>query len=96
MSLLSRLFGRRDTGDAPAPAPAGPAEDYQGFTITPEPIRDGGAWRIGARIEKEVGGERKSHHLIRADTLDTAEAAADASLAKARVLIDQQGERLFD
>ena len=94
MSLLSRLFGRRDTGDTPAAA--GPAEDYEGFTVTPAPVSEGGKWRIGAVIEKEVDGARKTHRLIRADTLESAEAAAAASLAKARMLIDQQGERLFD
>ena len=94
MSLLSRLFGRREADDTP-PA-AGPAEDYEGFTITPAPVSEGGKWRIGAVIEKEVGGERRVHRLIRADTLESAEAAATASLAKARMLIDQQGVRLFD
>ena len=94
MSLLSRLFGRREADDTP-PA-AGPAEDYEGFTITPAPVSEGGKWRIGAVIEKEVDGEQKTHRMIRADTLESAEAAAAASLAKARMLIDQQGARLFD
>ncbi len=95
MSLLSRLFGRRDdSGDAPAAA--FPPEIYEGFTITPAPVADGGKWRVGAVIEKEVGGESKTHRMIRADTLESAEAAATASLAKARMLIDQQGVRLFD
>jgi len=89
MSLLSRLFG------GGAARPGRPPETYEGFTITPDPIREGPRWRISARIEKEVGGEAKSHTLIRADTLEDEEAAATASLGKAKQLIDEQGDRLF-
>ncbi|MEL6169291.1 MAG: HlyU family transcriptional regulator [Pseudomonadota bacterium] len=89
MSLFSRLFG----GGSQEPDPP---ESYEGFTITPEPIKDGNHFRIAARIEKEVAGQLKSHHLIRADTLESHEAAKAASLGKARQVIDEQGERLFD
>lgn len=89
MSLLSRLFG----GGAPKPGHS--PETYKGFTITPDPAREGSRFRIGARIEKEIGGEVKSHTLIRADTLDDEEAAVAASLGKARQVIDEQGDRLF-
>ncbi|MEO1678041.1 MAG: HlyU family transcriptional regulator [Pseudomonadota bacterium] len=93
MSLLSRLFGgRTDDGASDASAKS---EEYAGFTIVPEPIRDGGKWRIGARIKKDVDGEAKEHLMIRADMLDSEHAASEASLGKARTLIDQQGERLF-
>jgi hypothetical protein len=94
MSLLSRLFGsgNRDS-DTP---PAREGESYSGFTIYPEPIRDGARWRIAARIEKEIEGESRTHRMIRADTLDSADAAATASAAKARMLIDEQGDRIFD
>ena len=88
MSLFSKLFGG---GEAP-PEP----ETYQGFSITPEPMRAGSEYRIAARIEKEVDGEMKTHHLIRADTISDFEAAKEASVNKAKAMIDQMGERLFD
>ena len=91
MSILSRLFGR-----GPGPTRDVSPEEHKGFQIFPEPVSAGSEWRLAARIEKEVGGARKVHHLIRADTLATVEAAAAASLAKARQVIDEQGERLFD
>jgi hypothetical protein len=91
MSLLSRLFG----GGGPA-KPRHASETYKDFTITPDPARDGPRWRISARIEKEVGGATKTQRLIRADTFEDESAAAAASLGKARQLIDEQGERLFD
>lgn len=86
MSLFSRLFG--GGGGKPAPEPT----DHKGYAITPDPAQEGGKWRIGARIEKDG----RVHDLIRADTLDTEEAAIEASLGKARQVIDEQGDRIFD
>ena len=91
MSILNRLFGKGG-----APASASEPEHHEGFAIYPEPIREGGKWRISARIVKIVGGTEKTHLLIRADTLDSEDAAITASLGKARQMIDEQGERLFD
>jgi hypothetical protein len=90
MSLLSRLFGG---GGGSGPEPK--ATDYKGYAVTPSPIREGTRYRVSARIVKEVGGETKTHTLIRADTLESLDAAAEASMAKAKMLIDQQGDRLF-
>lgn len=88
MSILSKLFGSK----APPPEPV----QYEGFAITPEPQRDGSRFRVAARIEKVVGGDAKTHLMIRADTFESAEAAEAESLAKAKVFIDQMGDRLFD
>ncbi|RVT84531.1 hypothetical protein DXV76_12705 [Rhodobacteraceae bacterium CCMM004] len=90
MSLWSRLFGGGGTS-----AQARAAERYEGYDIYPEPINEGGRWRISARIEKDIDGEVKSHTLIRADTLESAEAAQTASTAKAKMLIDEQGDAIF-
>ena len=43
----------------------------------------------------EVDGEMKTHTLIRADTIGELEAAKQASTAKARQMIDEQGEGIF-
>ena len=88
MSLFSKLFGG---GSAPEPA----SETYEGFKITPEPQKDGNQFRLAARIEKEVGGEVKSHHLIRADLFQDRDAAAVAAVRKAKQVIDEQGDRLL-
>lgn len=91
MSLLSRLFGGGSSGPS---APQG--EDYNGFTIYPEPIAEGKTNRIAARIEKQVGDELKVHQLIRADTIEDREEAVKASANKAKQMIDQLGDRVFD
>lgn len=85
MSLFSKLFG----GGGGAPEPE--SETYEGFKITPNPAREGSRFRIGATIEK---GD-KTHHLIRADMLETLEDANVASIRKAKQMIDEQGDRLF-
>ena len=82
MSLLSKLFGKSE--------PQAPVlEVYKDFRIFPEPIKDGTQFRISARIEKTVEDGVKSHHMIRADTVGSAEKADDASVAKVKVLIDK-------
>ena len=93
MSILSKLFGGGGGRDE---KPGAEPVTYEDFRIFAEPVKEGGQYRIAARIEKEVGGETKTHQLIRADTLSDPEEAANASIAKAKQLIDQQGERLFD
>jgi hypothetical protein len=91
MSLFSKLFGGGSTGGAETPATT-----YKDFTITPTPIKESAGLRLSARIEKEIDGAVKSHTLIRADVIQDPKTATEASIAKAKQMIDEQGERLFD
>ena len=90
MSLFSRLFG--GSGAAAQDEP----EIHNQFRIYPEPMKDRGGYRIAARIEKELDGEVKCHRMIRADTYSSLDTASEASLLKAKELIDQQGDAIFD
>ena len=90
MGWLSDLFGGASKPEVPA------GEDYNGFHITPQAMKAGTVWHIAARITFDVDGETKVHDLIRADTLQTQEEAAAASVAKAKQLIDQQGTTIFE
>lgn len=89
MSLLSRLFG----GASPPPEPE--SQTYEGFRITPAPVKESGGYRIAARIEKEIDGVTCVHEMIRADTYSDPDTASDAAVSKARQVIDFEGERLF-
>ncbi|NRB20459.1 MAG: hypothetical protein HRU33_23740 [Rhodobacteraceae bacterium] len=91
MSFLKKLFGGSDAAAAKGPEP----EFYKDFAIFPDPLAEGKHYRLAARIEKEIEGELKTHRLIRADTLNSNEAASEAAIQKAKVLIDQMGDRLF-
>jgi hypothetical protein len=87
MPFWSRFFGSATPAN-PAPATA---EEHKGFRITPAPIRDGGQFRVSARIEKDG----RTHTLIRADTSGSEDEARAISVAKAKQMIDEQGEGLF-
>ena len=91
MPFWSRLFG----GGVPAQEPAAASEEHKGFRITPKPIREGGTYRVAARIEKEVAGVARVHDLVRADTTTSPDDARAMSVAKARQMIDEQGDALF-
>ncbi|SHJ39985.1 hypothetical protein SAMN05444000_10862 [Shimia gijangensis] len=93
MSFLKKLFG--GSGES-TPAPKAEPVEYNGFSIYAEPINEGSIFRIAARIEKEVDGERRTQQLVRADTLNNSDMAAEISLTKAKQVIDERGERLFD
>lgn len=89
MSLFSRLFGGGSS------APKVEPETYDGFNIFAEPTKEPGGFRVSARIEKEIGGELRSHHLVRADVCASEDDARAMSVTKAKLLIDEQGDRLF-
>ena len=91
--MLTRLF-KRLFATTPGP-PAFSVTEYKGFSIRPDPIREGELWRVAAEVSKSVEGQLRVHRLIRADTLPDRDAAAQTALAKARLVIDQQGEALF-
>lgn len=93
MSFLKRLFG--GGGGAPAPAPAADPVEHEGFTIRPTPYVDGGQHQLCGVIEKEIGGELKSHRFVRADRFPSREDAIDATLRKARQIIAERGDDLF-
>lgn len=87
MSLFKKLFG-----GGGASAEAAEPIDYNGFQITPMPQKESQGHRIGAMIEKDG----KSHRMIRADTYAAPDTAVEASIAKAKQVIDQMGDRIFE
>lgn len=91
MSFLKKLFGGGGGG-----AIEPPVEQYEGYSITVTPISYGDSYRICALIEKEVAGAPQTHKLVRADTMRELEAAQAASLRKAKQVIDEQGDKIFD
>ncbi|WP_299966992.1 HlyU family transcriptional regulator [uncultured Roseobacter sp.] len=95
MSFLKKLFGGGGSGGGTS-EPTAEAEDYKGCRITPTPIAEGSTYRVCAMIEKDVDGETKQHKLVRADTLQDRDEAEAACIRKAKQVIDEQGDRLFE
>lgn len=94
MSFLKRLFGSGSESSAPA-KPAGEAE-HKGFTIHATPFKaDGGQYQTCGVISKSVDGVVKEHRFIRADRFAGLDDAVQITLTKARQIIDEQGERIF-
>ena len=92
MSLFSSIKSIFSAGErAPEEPELMPSEEYNGYTITPAPVEEGGAFRINGIISK---GEQ-SHLFIRADILPSAESCAQEMVRKAKQMIDQQGDGLF-
>jgi hypothetical protein len=94
MSFLKKLFGGGKPADAAESAPAATGE-HQGFAIKATPYQEQGQWQMCGVIEKEIGGELKSHRFVRADRFPDQSQAAEFTLAKARQIVDQMGERMF-
>jgi hypothetical protein len=90
MSFLKRLFGG---GAAAEPEPQ--AEEYNGFTLTPTPYQEAGQWQMCGVITREVDGVVKEHRFVRADRFPSREDAVAFTLAKARQIVDLNGNRIF-
>ncbi len=69
------------------------AIQYWGFHMIPK--NAGGGWSTEAVISKQINGEVKSHHFIRADQTNSRQSAIALATAKARIVIDQSGENIF-
>lgn len=74
---------------------SGTAVDYKGCTIRPTPRRQGSRWLTAGVIRKRFADGVKEHRFIRADTHGVKDDADAFSIAKAKQIIDEQGDRLF-
>jgi hypothetical protein len=93
MSFWSALFGRRSSAEA---AKVSEPVEYKGFVIRAAPYKNNGGYQTAGTIEREIGGVRKEHRFIRADSYTSYDDAVSFTLNKARQIVDLQGERMFD
>lgn len=94
-NLLKSIFGGSSEA---ADSPSKPEEtvEYKQFTISPAPIAEGGQFRTAGTISKDQDGEIKSSSFVRADNHSGREMAVEHSVTKARQIIDERGESLFE
>jgi hypothetical protein len=93
MSFWKSLFGGSKAASAPK---ASDPVEYKGYVIRAAPFKEGVNYQTAGTIEKEVGGVRKEHRFIRADSHPAYDDAVSFSISKARQMIDQMGDRLFE
>ena len=87
----SLLGSKSEAGDFKA---AG-SEHYNGYDIHAAPVKETHGWRVAGMIVKGSGDEQKEHKFARADYCVDQEAAVALTISKAKRLIDEQGERIF-
>ena len=86
--------GRESEPEAGREKPAAEAE-HKGFRIRATPYAVAGGWQTAGVIEQASEAGVREHRFVRADTHPSQEAAASFTIAKARQIIDEQGERVF-
>jgi hypothetical protein len=94
-NLFKSLFGGESKPSEPTEV-LSDALDYKGFTIEAAPIDEGGKFRTAGYISGEHQGEVKRIRFIRADENGDKQLAIEHSTAKAKQIIDEQGEKLLE
>ncbi len=69
--------------------------EYKGYTIRPLPRQQGSQWLTAGVIKKQFADGVKEHPFIRADNHSTKDDADAFSLGKAKQIIDELGDKLF-
>lgn len=95
MSFFSKIFGGGKDASSNEPQVLG-EEDYNGYKITAIEMKQGSEFILAGNISKTIGDELKLKKFIRADRLTGKQQASEAALKKAKQIIDQEGDRLFD
>jgi hypothetical protein len=93
MSFWKSLFGGGATESAEK---ASEPVEYNGFTIRAAPYKAEGQYQTAGTITKDVGGVVKEHKFVRADRHASYDDAVEFSLSKARQIVDQSGDRMFN
>ena len=92
--FFSRLFGG-GASKAEDAVPDAPDEVYKDVAIRAIPQSDGGQWRIAGQLTKTIDGVPITRKFMRADMMNSREQAAVASIGKAKLIIDQNGDMLW-
>ncbi|MBO6894190.1 MAG: transcriptional regulator [Roseibium sp.] len=91
--IFKTLFGSSGEGKS---SKKSTVVEYDSFRIIAAPMSTNGQWQVAGRIEKTFGEETKVHQFIRADTMPAEADAANEMVRKAKMMIDQQGDTIFD
>lgn len=90
LELFKRLFSTADQ-----PVANEPSIEYKGYLITPSPRKVEGGFGVNAMITMGSGSEIKTHRFIRADSMGSRDACIEVTINKAKMTIDQMGDRIF-
>ncbi len=66
------------------------------YRIQAAPRKDGAQWITAGVITKTIDGVEREHRFVRGDFYPSKDNAIEFSIAKARQIIDLEGDRLFE
>lgn len=93
MGFLSGLKSMFSSSDV---AQTEDAIEYDGFSIVPTPMREGGQFRVAATVIKGEGEAQQIHNFVRSDTVASKEECIQLTIRKAKMTIDQSGDNIFN
>lgn len=96
MSMLKELWDRLMGAHPGAQEAAAEAVEYKGYRIRPNPYQSGSQYQTAGTIEKDFPTGLKEHRFVRAESHPSKDDAVEFSVLKARQIIDQQGDRMFE
>ena len=93
--MFGKLFGG-SKGEGSGAAESAEAVEYNGYSIVAAPFKDGSQYKTAGSISKEIDGQLKSTRFIRADNHADRQSAVTHSEGKARQIVDEQGDGMFE
>ena len=93
--VFGKLFGGAKAGGSDSPE-AAEAVEYEGFTIIAAPLKEGSQYKTAGSITRDIDGELRTATFIRADNHSDRQSAVTHSEGKARQIIDEQGNAMFE
>jgi hypothetical protein len=96
MGLMSALKGLFGAGGTDGEGALGEPVDYGDYSIRPAPERTANGWNTAGLISKTIAGELKQHRFVRVDSHASHEDAVAFSITKAKLIVDQLGDKVFD
>ena len=95
MGFLSNLKSLFLTGSNES-AKSEEAIEHKGFLIIPAPKPEGGQYRVAATISKGEGESLQTHSFVRSDLIGGRHECLEVTVRKAKMTIDQLGDRIFN
>ena len=107
MNTFKSLFGG-NSGTEPHEARTEESIEYKNCLISPAPIKEGNQYRTAGTISQSVSNsgpetgpgesaiEPRETRFIRADNHASRDQAVEHCISKAKQIIDERGDRLFD
>jgi len=95
--LLQMFSGNNsDTQSGKRSGPSADPVTYKDLTILPAPLSQGGQYKTAGSITQLDNDVTKTTSFVRADSHTNIDDAVTHSIAKAKQIIDERGNSLFD